>query len=78
MTETESHNNLYVALHAEMVRVDALRLKLDFRVAGNVLTEFLWRRAIMHGQHCMHTRDHKNAERFWKVLFQIGRDGFSR
>lgn len=78
MTQTESHNNLFVALQAEMQRVDSLRLKLDFRQADQVLTEFLLRRLILHSQHAMHTRDNVKAERFWKALFQIGRSGNER
>jgi hypothetical protein len=60
VTQTEAHNNLYIALHAEMVRVDALRLKLDFRQADHVLIEFLMRRAILHAQYSLQHQDPKD------------------
>lgn len=79
MTQTESHNNLFVALQAEMLRVDALRLKLDLRKPNHVLPEFLMRRALTHAAQSMQMRDIDKAERFWKLLFQIGRgDGCPR
>ena len=70
----EAHNNLYVALHSEMARVEQLRCALPRTDPNSVLTEFIMRRLLLRGLHAERQRNAKDAERVWRSLFKIGRD----
>lgn len=56
----------------EMMRVDALRMKLNMDHPYNVLQEFVMRRALLRSRHALHQRDRVEALRMWKVLVQFG------
>jgi hypothetical protein len=58
----------------EMMRVDALRMKLDLHQSENLLLEFVMRRALLRSRYALHQRDRVEALRMWNVLVRFGRE----
>jgi hypothetical protein len=64
--------NLHLALHREMERVDDLRMKLDPHRPADVWIEFMMRRAILRARFALNQNNMHEMQRMWRLLLQIG------